>query len=88
VVARGHSVLPHDEHVPDLGQGETDGLGGLDEPQPVELGLVVVAIPVRRSRRRMQHPGVLVDPQRVGGHAGPPGQLADPHPYPVYPTEA
>ncbi len=52
-VRAGRTVrLPDGNHLPDLGQRQTGGLGGPDEGEPVDSGVVVVAVPGRRTERR------------------------------------
>ena len=79
VRARRAAVLPEADHAFDLPEGETDRLGGPDEPQPVKNCLGVVAIPGVGPFRRREQPDTLVVAQRLGGHPGLGCNLADAH---------
>jgi len=80
VRARRSGVVAGSDHAGDLGEGQTGGLGGPNEPQSVQRSLVVVAVPRRPPRRRRQQTGLLVEPQGLGRQAGPLGELSDAHP--------
>ena len=50
--AGGLTVVAEGDNLADLAQGETDCLGGADEPQPVEGRLVVAAVAGGGAGRR------------------------------------
>ena len=67
------------QHVADVGQGEPGRLRVPDEGQPVCGTGRIVPVTARGARRLRQQPGLLVEPDRLGGQASPGGQVTDQH---------
>src|SRR5213593_1498277 len=60
----------------DLRKRQTEADRLLDEVQHPD-SVVVEPVPVRGALRRRQDPLALIEADRLGGHAGPAGQLSD-----------
>ena len=79
VAARRSVVFPDRDDVSDLSEGEAGGLGGADEVQPAERGLVVVAVPGGAAAGLGEHTGLFVEAQGLGRQAASVGELSDAH---------
>ena len=50
-----------------------------EQPEMLDIGLLILAVPIRAPGRPRQPARALVEADRVGGDADPLRQLADPH---------
>lgn len=77
--AWGLTGITKPEDAPDFGQSEAGGLGGADEPQSADDGVVVVSVPVGLTTRRQQQVVAFVEPDGLTVYAGDNGDFPDEH---------
>src|SRR5437870_13182597 len=77
VGARGAPASANRDDLFDLRKCQTEAGRLLDEVQHPDSVVVVEPVPVRGALRRRQDPLALIEADRLGGHAGPAGQLSD-----------
>jgi hypothetical protein len=77
-LARTHAGVADSEEIGDLAQSQTQTLRTLDEPQTIDCGIVVAAVPGRRTRGSWQEASALVVPHRVGRDTDLAGKVRHP----------
>jgi Flp pilus assembly protein TadG len=75
--ARAFPGLAKGEQLPDIGQPQPQPLGALDEPKPVDSGVVVAAMVAGGARRSGQQPDALVVAHGVRAYPDTLGDLFD-----------
>ncbi len=79
VIAGRPAVVADGQDLTDLGQGETAGLGGLDEAEAIDDSRVVVAVATGGAARRGQEALAFVEAQGLDRQTGAGGDIADQH---------
>ena len=74
------AAVPEGDDLADLTEGEADGLGGADEREPPEGGVVVVAVARAGPGRGRQDADLLVVADRLGRDPRPLGEFTNSHP--------
>ena len=79
VPARRGTAIPDIEYLPDLSQRQSRSLTSVNERHSRSCFGWVVAISVRRTLRRREQAGILIEPQRLRCRPGRVGELSDLH---------
>lgn len=79
VVAGSFPTFTERHDLPDLAQGQSDGLRGPDELEALQDVVVIVAVAARGAVRRREDADLLVVPQGLDAQAAAVGQLSDSH---------